>query len=85
MSTFGLLLSIFGLLALVLASVGLAGGVLAWLATPALASLLVGVGPGDVVTFATTALLLLTVAMGAAWIPARRAAGLSPVEALRAD
>lgn len=61
---------------------GLAG---AALATPLLDSLLVNVSPTDPLTFVTTAGLLLLVAVAAAWIPARRAAGLDPVEALRAE
>ena len=69
-----------------LALIGLvAGGVLAALATPLMSSLLVDVSPTDVWTFGATAAVLLTVALVAAWIPARRAANLDPVRALRAD
>ena len=62
--------------------VGLAGAILA---TPLLDSLLVNVSPSDPLTFGTTAGILLLVALAAAWIPARRAAGLNPVEALRSE
>ena len=62
-----------------------AGGVLAALATPLMSSLLVNVSPTDVMTFAGTGAILLAVALVAAWIPARRAANLDPVQALRAD
>jgi putative ABC transport system permease protein len=69
-----------------LAAAGLvAGGVIAAFATPLMASLLVNVSPVDMLTFASTGAILLAVALIAAWIPARRAANLDPVEALRAD
>jgi len=50
-----------------------------------IASLLYGVSPRDPSVFAATTLLLLAVAALACWLPARRAARLSPLEALRAD
>jgi ABC-type lipoprotein release transport system permease subunit len=34
-------------------------------------------------TFAASALLLILLALGASWIPARRAAGVDPIRALR--
>jgi len=55
----------------------------AMVAMPLLSSLLVNVSPTDVVTFAATGAILLLVALVAAWIPARRASQLDPVEALR--
>ena len=48
-------------------------------------SLLYGVSARDPAVFAATTLLLLTVALLACWLPARRAARLSPLEALRAE
>ncbi len=69
-------------LAVVGVGVGLAG---AAFSTPLLNTLLVGVSPTDPFTFGATAGALLLVALVAAWIPARRAAGLNPVEALRAE
>jgi predicted permease len=46
-------------------------------------SMLYGVEPNDPVTVACGVLVLLAVALGASWIPARRAAGVQPVQALR--
>jgi putative ABC transport system permease protein len=48
-----------------------------------LTAFLYGVLPHDVTTFATASLLVCTVAMAAVWVPARRAATMDPVEALR--
>ena len=46
-------------------------------------SMLYGIQPWDPATLACGSLILLTVALGASWIPARRAAGVHPMEALR--
>jgi ABC-type antimicrobial peptide transport system permease subunit len=46
-------------------------------------SMLYGIAPYDPLTFCGAALLLLLIALGASWIPARRAASIQPVEALR--
>jgi predicted permease len=48
-------------------------------------SLLYGVGPHDPAVLTATMLLLLGVTMAACWLPARRAARLDPVEALRVN
>ena len=48
-------------------------------------SLLYGISPRDPEVFAVTTLILLGVALLACWLPARRAARLSPIEALRTD
>jgi ABC-type antimicrobial peptide transport system permease subunit len=48
-------------------------------------SLLFGVGPRDPLTFIAAPVVLVAVALVAAYMPARRAARVSPVEALRAE
>jgi predicted permease len=50
-----------------------------------IASLLYGIGPRDPMVFAATTMLLLIVATLACWLPARSAARLSPLEALRTE
>jgi ABC-type antimicrobial peptide transport system permease subunit len=41
------------------------------------------VGPHDPVAFAISAAVLIAVSALACWIPARRAAGVNPLEAIR--
>lgn len=68
----------------VLAGIGLGLGVLGALALrQVLASLLFGVAPTDPLIFAAVASLLAAVAFGACWFPARRAARVEPITALR--
>jgi ABC-type antimicrobial peptide transport system permease subunit len=67
-------------LALVGAAMGLAGGLAV---TRLVSSLLYGVTPTDPVTFISVVLLLVLVALLASWLPARRAAKVDPMEALR--
>ena len=62
--------------------VGLAGAVAL---SRLLHSFLFEVGALDPVTFCVVPLLMALVALVAAWIPARRAAAVDPMEALRAD
>ncbi len=72
--------------ALVLALGGVGMGLAAAaLSTRLMASLLYGVSPMDPLTFGGVALALCGVALLASWIPARRAAGVDPLEALRAE
>jgi ABC-type antimicrobial peptide transport system permease subunit len=60
--------------------VGLAGTLAA---SQVLSSLLIGVGARDPLTYLAVAALLAAVALLACWLPARRAARLDPMEALR--
>ena len=46
-------------------------------------SMLYGIQPDDPATVAGGVLILLAVALAASWIPARRAAAVQPIEALR--
>jgi putative ABC transport system permease protein len=70
----------------IVALAGVLAGLAAALAGSRLiASLLYDVSPRDPAVFAATAVTLFGVATLACWLPARRAARVSPVEALRAD
>jgi predicted permease len=61
------------------------GLVAAWGATRLLTATLVDVKPGDPLTLSVVTLVLLTVALLAAWIPARRASAVDPVKTIRAE
>ena len=50
-----------------------------------MASILFDVGGTDPVTYGSVAIALTVVALAASWIPARRAAGVDPSNALRAE
>jgi ABC-type antimicrobial peptide transport system permease subunit len=72
--------------ALILASIGLGFGLIgAYFIGRGLHSALYGVGSIDFGAIAVVALVLLTASLVASWIPARRAAGVEPMKALRAD
>jgi len=66
-------LATFGVVALLLAT------------TRTLASQLYGIEPTDPVTLGAVLALLGTTALAACYLPARRAAGLDPVQSLRSD
>jgi ABC-type antimicrobial peptide transport system permease subunit len=69
-----------------LSAAGIAAGVCASLLLSRLVkSMLFGIAPYDPATLWGAILLLLTVALAASWIPARRAARVQPMEALRRD
>jgi predicted lysophospholipase L1 biosynthesis ABC-type transport system permease subunit len=69
---------------LVLVGCGL-GVILAIALTRIVSSLLYGITPTDPLTFALTVLLLGAVAFVSCWLPARRAAGIDPMTALRCE
>jgi putative ABC transport system permease protein len=71
-----------GLIALAGATIGLA---MAFVGSRIIESLLYGVSSRDPVVFAASTLALLAVTVMACWLPARRAARISPVDALRAE
>jgi putative ABC transport system permease protein len=69
----------------VLAAVGIAiGAVISMFVSTSLEKLLFGVGARDPMTFTVVAALLAAVSIVASFIPARRAARIDPLEALRA-
>ncbi|HKV49777.1 MAG TPA: ABC transporter permease [Gemmatimonadaceae bacterium] len=71
---------------LALALAGIATGALGAVgATRGIRSLLFGVAPLDVPTFVAVGLVLAAVAAAASWLPARRAARIDPVIAMRAE
>ena len=65
-----------------LAALGLVGS---WLLLQPLSTLLFGVSPGDKWTYAIVLTLLGAVAVLASYVPARRAASVEPLIALRQD
>ncbi|HZS18945.1 MAG TPA: ABC transporter permease [Candidatus Udaeobacter sp.] len=72
--------------AMLMVAISIAIGLLgAFMATRLLGSLLYGVATWDPTTFASIATLIAVVAFLACWLPARRAARVDPVIALRAE
>lgn len=72
--------------ALVLTGIGVAVGIVAAAGlTQWMKSLLFGISPLDPVTYAAVPMLLAAAAMLASYLPARRAASVDPVDALRAE
>lgn len=72
----GMLLGVIGL------ALGLAGAVLL---TRAMETMLIGIRPTDPPTYAAIVVLFLALSFAACWLPARRAALLDPMNALRGD
>jgi predicted permease len=72
--------------AALLVAIGCAAGVVAALTLTGLTrKMLFGVTPDDPVVFAIAAALLAAAALAAAWLPARRAARIDPLNALRQE
>jgi ABC-type antimicrobial peptide transport system permease subunit len=70
----------------IIAAAGVAVGLLgAFAVSRVMQGILFGVRPGDPVTFGAVAALLLGTALLASWLPARRAARVDPMTALRSD
>jgi ABC-type lipoprotein release transport system permease subunit len=57
----------------------------AWMLSKLAASFLYGIQPHDVFTFAAVPPVLFLIALAACWIPARRAASVDPMQALRTE
>jgi ABC-type antimicrobial peptide transport system permease subunit len=66
--------------ALVVVAIGI---VAAYGLTRLLASMLYGVQPRDPITFVVVPIVLIGIALVSCWLPARKAAGINPSEALR--
>jgi predicted permease len=64
---------------------GAVGFILALGTAPLLRGFLIGGGSFDAVSFAAVPLLLAVVTLIASWLPARRAARLNPIDAMRAE
>jgi predicted permease len=72
--------------ALLLVGIGLTfGGALAWFAVRFASSYIYGVQAHDALTFAAVVLVLAAASFLAAWLPARRAAAVDPILALRSE
>jgi ABC-type antimicrobial peptide transport system permease subunit len=57
----------------------------AWMLSRLASSFLYGIQPHDVITFSIVPPFLIAVALVACWIPARRAASIDPMRALRTE
>jgi predicted lysophospholipase L1 biosynthesis ABC-type transport system permease subunit len=56
-----------------------------WMLTRLATSFLYGIAPHDSLTFVLAPILLSAIALAACWLPARRAAAVNPMDALRAE
>ena len=82
----GSILSLVLRRAVLLVTVGLVlGGSLAWFAARFAGSYIYGVCPHDVITFTAVVFVLAASSFLAAWLPARRAAAVDPILALRSE
>jgi predicted permease len=72
--------------ALAIVAIGVAcGAVMAWFAARLADSYVFGVKPHDALTFTAVALMLAASSLLATWLPARRAAAVDPIQALRSE
>ena len=72
--------------AVVLVGIGMTvGGVLSWFAVRFASGYIFGVEAHDAVTFAVVVIVLTAASLLAAWLPARRAASVDPILALRSE
>jgi putative ABC transport system permease protein len=69
---------------LILAGLGI-GLVLALILDRFLASYLLSIGASDPATMVASSILLVAIAVGAIWVPARRASRVDPIVVLRVD
>jgi ABC-type antimicrobial peptide transport system permease subunit len=82
----GNILSLILCRAMLLVVAGLAiGGVLAWFAAKLARSYIFGVQAHDALTFSAVIVVLSAACLVAAWLPARRAAIVDPILALRSE
>ena len=82
----GSILSLVLRRAVLLVALGLAiGASLAWFATRFAGSYIYGVRPHDAITFTAVTFVLASFSFLAAWLPARRAAAVDPILALRSE
>ena len=63
----------------------LLGWPLAWVLSKLASGFLYGIRPHDVLTFSVVPVILAAVALFACWLPARRAASVDPMQALRTE
>jgi ABC-type antimicrobial peptide transport system permease subunit len=71
---------------LTLAAIGAGIGLVAsFAAMRLLSTMLYGVKPTDPLAFVGSAVLVILVALAASWLPARRAASIDPMQALRTE
>jgi ABC-type antimicrobial peptide transport system permease subunit len=61
------------------------GWPVAWMLSRLVSTFLYGIHPHDVFTFSIVPPFLIAVALVACWIPARRAASIDPMAALRTE
>ena len=61
------------------------GGVLSWMLAQMLRGAMAGLSPADPIAFGSAFLMLTLTAIAAIYLPARRAAALNPVDALRVE